>query len=62
VTGDANREALHPPTKASSIVRLDEQVNVIRLHAEMDDANETLPRFANLVKNATEERLAAQGR
>jgi hypothetical protein len=55
VTGDADGKPFHPSRQAPSVIRLDEKVDVIRLHAEVDDANEPALRRAQLLANAAKE-------
>jgi hypothetical protein len=57
---DAHGKALHAPREERTIVRLDEQVNVVRLHAEMNNAKEPLLRGSNLCQHAAEHRLRSK--
>jgi hypothetical protein len=57
---NANGEALHALSEASPIVRLDEQMDVVGLDAEVKDADELLLRGADPRKNAAKHRFRAK--
>jgi hypothetical protein len=62
VARDAHAESFHAASEARAVVRLDDHVDVIGLHAELHDAKKAPARGPDLPANAEEERLPAQAR
>jgi hypothetical protein len=61
-TGDPDGKPLHTLTEAPSVVGFDDQMDVVRLHAEVHDTKKTPLRLLKLGNNTAKERLAAQTR
>jgi hypothetical protein len=58
--GDSNGEPFHPLRKPPAILRLDEQMDVVGLDAEVQDANELRLRRAELRENAAKHRFRSK--
>jgi hypothetical protein len=62
MTGDPHGETLHSLREMLAIGGLDEQVDVIGLHAEMKNAKKPDTRGTDLRQNAAEQQLGAEAR
>src|SRR3954469_11464277 len=62
-TSEPNREALHPTLERKRVVRFDDEMDVVPLHAEVDDAEpEPLLAFSECFRDRREAPRASQAR